>query len=378
MGGMGRRRSEAFDVRVKASGDYWKGWWYDGSGRRRSRGLGPRAAFSRRQADARARQLSIDLRLKVRRDGPCPRLSEWVAQVLVLCQALDAKTLAILDHTGRYLKAFFTADPPIDRVTRLDAAGWRAALAAGQLRGANLYPKPKVAARQAASRKKLEAREPKRLSEATVAKHVRAAKRIFAEATEEDGVGLIDRNPFRKLSGRAPDPAKTWASVPAADLLRILDACPCDGWRALFALARFAGLRRGEALRLEWRDVLWNDNKLMVNQRLKRKTTKKTARVLPIEPARCPTGLHALLLGYFNAAPEGARRVCESVNADDLDRDSKRIVAAAGIAPYAKPFHALRKNRAGEIAAVYPMHVFKEWMGHDPDVAELYYLRVEE
>lgn len=211
-----------------------------------------------------------------------------------------------------------------------------------------------------------------------MAKHVRCAKRIFEEAAEENGLGLIDKNPFRKLSGRAPKPSKTWAAITQDHLRHILDACPNDGWKALFALCRLGGLRRGEALDLQWQDVLWDQNKIMVNARLVKETTKKAKRVCPIEPARCPTGLTKILRDVFSAAPDGSTHVCAGVRTDDIDRDSKRIIQSSGIPAYAKPFHALRKNREGEVAAQYPQHVFTEWMGHDGEVAEKFYLRVED
>jgi integrase len=372
--------SDAFDVRLKSNGNYWQAYWVNTKGEPCSKGLGSKKKVSERQARAKCRHLGVDLRLGVQRDGKAPRLSEWLDKYLLLRTDLDAKTRHQVGHTGRYLKAYFTNDPPIDRITRLDAADWRAALARGELRkAANLYPKRADQIGQATkfNRKRKGERPSKPLSEATVAKHVRDAKRIFEEATEENGLGLIDKNPFRKLSGRAPKPSKTWAVITQEQLLLVLAVCPNDGWKALFALCRLAGLRRGEALDLQWQDVVWGQNKIIVNARLAKETTKKAKRVCPIEPGRCPTGLAKILRDVFSAAPDGSTHVCAGVRTDDIDRDAKRIIQSSGIPAYAKPFHALRKNREGEVAAHYPQHVFTEWMGHDGEVAEQFYLRVE-
>jgi len=374
----------AYDVRVKSNGDYWKAHWRDAKGEPRSKSLGPKSRYGRRQAEAMARQLAVDLRLGVSRDGVAPRLSEWLRKYLELRTDLAESTRKAVEHTGRYLLAYFTADPPIDRVTRLDAASWKAALARGELRKANLYPKSddQIAplTRFQTHRKRMsdadKRKEPRPLSASSVVKHVRDARRIFEEATEENGVGLIGKNPFRRLAGTRPKPAKDWAFVSHEDLGRILDACPNDGWRALFALCRLAGLRRGEALDLMWRDVLWDQNRLVINARLERETTKKAKRMPPIEPARAPTGLTALLAEIHARAPEGAERVCAGVEGK-LHRRAVEIIQRAGVIVYKKPFHCLRKNRCGEIARVFPQHVFKEWMGHDPEVAEQFYLRVE-
>ena len=204
--------SEPYDVRLKSNGAYWQAFWVDAKGKPCSKGLGPKKKVSDRQARAKCRHIGVDLRLGVQRNGKSPRLSEWVEKYLLLRTDLDAKTRHLVDHTGRYLKAYFTNDPAIDAITRLDAADWRAALARGELRkAANLYPKPAHQVCQATkfNRKRKGERPPRPLSEATVAKHVRCAKRIFEEAAEENGLGLIDKNPFRKLSGRAPKPSKT-------------------------------------------------------------------------------------------------------------------------------------------------------------------------
>ncbi len=201
---------------------------------------------------------------------------------------------------------------------------------------------------------------------------------MFAEATEGDGVGYIDQNPFRKLSGRSPSGAKNWRQVSPADLVRIMDACPGNGWRALFALARLAGLRRGEALHLQWGDIDWAGNRFSVNARITKTTTKKKQRTVPIEPARCPSGLTAFLRQWFEEAGEGETAVCAGVDVNNIDRLARGIIHRSGVGDYRKPFHALRKNRATELAAQYPQHVLSEWMGHDAAVAEEYYLRVDE
>lgn len=372
-----------YDVRLKSNGKYWQAFWIDADGNPRAKSIGPKAAYSDRQARAKCRQIAVDLKSGARRDGSAPRLSVWFEQYKRQRTDVDPKTMALIDHTGRYLLAHFDNDPPLDRITRADAADWRAALARGELREkANHYPKKEVPKTTGyfAYRKRVvkKLKELRPLSAATVAKHVRTAKRMFEEATEENGVGHIDKNPFRKLSGRAPKAVKNWATITRADLDKIMDACPGQGWRCLFALCRLAGLRRQEALDLRWVDVLWAENKIMVGAELERETTKRAKRVCPIEPARCPTGLTKLLRDAFATAPPGAVRPCDGVATHNIDKAAKRVIAAAGIVPYAKPFHALRKNRTGEIAAVYPQHVLEEWMGHDAEVAKEFYLRVEE
>ncbi len=109
---------------------------------------------------------------------------------------IEPGTRTIAEQTGRYLLEFFDNDPPIDRISRQDAAEWRASLARGELAAAKAYPKPKDSPDYAAEsgqvsgknwRRKRRRGKLKAVSEATVAKHVQTAKRIFSEASEEDG-----------------------------------------------------------------------------------------------------------------------------------------------------------------------------------------------
>lgn len=374
-----------YDVRLKSNGAYWQAWWYDDAapGGKRVKSLGAKARFSERQASAKCRDLALELR----RRGPSagdkvPRLSAWIEQYKALRTDLAPGTMRMVDQVGRLLLQFFSNDPAIDHITRSDAANWRVALERGELRGANIYPKPDSAlapnTKYQKYRKALKAKAPKPMSATNVARLTRVAKRMFEEAADDNGLGLIDRNPFRRLSGKAPKGAKNWQEVTIADLGRIVAACPNEGWRLLFQLTRRTGMRRGEALRLRWRDIDFAANRIVVNGAIAKETTKVSRRVIPIDPARCPLGLGAILREAYDLAPEGAEFVCNGVGLDKIDRQAKAIIAAAGVAPYAKPFHTLRKNREGELARHYPQHVLKEWMGHDPDVADEHYLRVDE
>ena len=154
----------------------------------------------------------------------------------------------------------------------------------------------------------------------------------------------------------------------------LMEACPNDGWRSLFALCRLAGLRRGEALGLEWADVDFARNRIEVNARISRTTTKKARRTCPIEPERLPAGLAGILKAIKRS---GSKSPCAGVQVDDIDRDAKRILAAS-VGVYAKPFHTLRKCFEGELARKYPRHYLKAWIGHSEEVADEHYLRVED
>lgn len=359
------------DVWLVSNGDYWKAVWNDPiTGKRASKSIGKQPELSRRQAKVVCRDMANAL--KVRTSGEAVRLSEWLKLYEGLRTDVKGSTTRTYRQCARYLLAHFEADPRIDAITRADAAAWQAAMTAGTLTARLNKAEQSAAVRSDLKRVRYVWRLPKL---ATVRRHIRAARTMFLEASRQDRIPF---NPFDRLTGTPPSVEKSWAEITPADLSKILDACPSNGWRALFALARFNGLRLQEALSLTWGDVSWSGNRMRVNERITAETTKQAFRVTPIEPARCPTGMTALLRGWFEAAPDGALRVCDGVGPNNVDRDGRGIIRRAGLAVYAKPFHTLRKNRISEVALEYPQGVLEDWFGHDAEVSRRHYQRVPE
>jgi integrase len=99
----------------------------------------------------------------------------------------------------------------------------------------------------------------------------------------------------------------------------------------------------------------------------------KDARTVPIGPE-----LFGLLEAAFDSdsasvIPEG------SVVRTNVWRDFQVLCKHAGVKPYKKPFHALRKSCITDWAARFPAHVVKEWAGHgDLRTTLKYYLKVSE
>lgn len=213
------------------------------------------------------------------------------------------------------------------------------------------------------------------LAEATRNKHVRYAKIIFNRAyAERERTGLT-RNPFEGEKSGVPRVNKEWRTVTVEEMARILDRCPNAGWRCMFALCRWAGLRQQEAWRLTWEDVSW-DHPYQLTVRVpldfhgnaKDEDTKKAYRKVPIDAQ-----LYAVLREAFETAEGG--RPCEGLPGDGsaISATAAAIARRAGLT-YAKPLHTLRKNLETEWARVHPLPMVCQWLGNSPRVAMAHYI----
>lgn len=200
----------------------------------------------------------------------------------------------------------------------------------------------------------------------TVDLHIRNARTIFNRAVDDD---LIDVNPFDRLAGGVPPIEKNWHYVSLDELSTLLDACPNQAWKTLLGLCRLAGLRQGEALALQWSAIDWDANRITV---WAMKTKRR--RIVPIAPELMP-----ILRDALEHAPEGEQAIVTGMATQNLWRDFRVICKRAGIKPYAKWCHTLRKNRESDwIDSGFPFHVVIEWMGHSDEVARQHYLRVND
>jgi len=336
-------------VTLQKNGRYWQAKWRQ-RGQQRGKSLGPAEKISSRAAKLMARRLEDRLNSGVVEPGKAPGLKDYCERFLRLRSDLSAGTAELYQQTIRYLNGFFSENVSIDRIARADAEDWRAELANGKLAYLN----------------KRSCAPP---SEPTVCRSVREAKCIFKSAVK---AGLIDRNPFDHLTSTPPEPDKDWEYIDRKMLGRLLDACPSDSWRLLLALSRLAGLRQGEALRLKWSDVDLENRRLTVRNPLRYKTTKKKTRRVPIEPM-----LHDLLFEiYMNG--ERSKTVLVGMQTTNLWRDFQVIAKRAGLEPWPKWCHTLRKNCETDWAGKLKVHAYTEFFGHSPEVAMRHYTRAED
>lgn len=260
-------------------------------------------------------------------------LAEWLDRFDALIARLNVRTQQNYSATGDYLIESFGADRQLWQVTPAMADDWRAWL---QRRG---------------------------LADYTVASHVLRARTIFGRACKR---AELTGNPFAYVDATAPPPVRPPLTLTEPDIDRLIQACPNAPWRALVGLCALAGLRRGEALRLDWEAVRLSEGRLEV--RPERITTKQRPRTVKIEPA-----LGSLLggLGYLDG-------LVAPIEDRGLHRAMGRIVRTAGLEPFEGPFQSLRRWRATTWRRLYPESVVDSWMGHTLAVARVHYVTVEE
>ena len=314
-------------ITVQRNGKYWQARWYH-TGRQHGRSLG---RSTKREANAKARELERELN-----DGiltaRSPTLHSYAERFLRNRPALAPATITLYGVTIASLCSYFGPGRKLDAISRPEGADWWGSLLR-EGRGA-----------------------------VTVSRYVRQARTIFSSAVKE---GLLAGNPFDALSASTPVPDRQWQYVELPTLHKLLAACPSDDWRLLLALCRLAGLRQGEALRLQWGDVDLNERILTVRNPEKYQTTKARTRKLPISPE-----LYRILAQ--------ARRLGQVVQLrGNLWRQFRAICRRAQVEPWARWCHTLRKNCATDWGHEVPLHVVSEWLGNSPVVAMKHYLRAE-
>jgi integrase len=264
-------------------------------------------------------------------------------------------TKKVWRHVKRNLVDFFGADREISSITAGDAKDFERWLRTGSARK-NRY-------RDAMIKDGLEPD--------TARKRIAVTKQIFSDAVDRE---WIPRNPFVKLKTTKVINRTRDYLVTREQAAEVLEACPDNEWRLLFALSRFGGLRcPSEHLALTWDDVDWERSRIRVRSPKTEHHEGKAERIIPLFPELRP---------YLQAAWDAAEPGTEFVIIRYRDRNSNlrtmlnRIIRRAGLSPWPKLFQNLRSTRATELAAEYPGHVAAEWMGHSTLIAQKHYWQV--
>jgi len=212
----------------------------------------------------------------------------------------------------------------------------------------------------------------KGLAEGTIRRRCGRAKQFFKAALKRK---LISENPFADIKcGNISNPERFYF-VSDAEIEAVIDACPDVEWKAIFALARYGGLRcPSEVLGLRWQDIHWDRLRFTVRSP-KTEYQGKSSRVVPLFAP-----LHAILLEAFEQAAPGAVYVVERYRdtRSNLRTQAHRIIRKAGLEPWGKTFQNCRSSRETELVETFPIQTVTAWLGNSPQIAAKHYLQVRE
>ena len=213
-------------------------------------------------------------------------------------------------------------------------------------------------------------------ADSTVGKAIRNA-RMFFTAWVRDGVLL--RNPFDGVKGSNAIDESRNHYIKAETVKLATEYCPDAEWRAIFALARFGGLRPGEIYILKLDAIKWDRDKIIVTSPKTKRHVGGGQREIPIFPE-----LRPYLLDVAESARDGAvyvldrlreRATCKA-KTPNLGKIVNDILEKAGIPKWTKPFVSMRGSAETDLAEVFPIKVVTTWIGNSPRVAQKHYLRV--
>ncbi len=245
-------------------------------------------------------------------------------------------------HTRRNLVEYFGQDKPLRAITEGDAEDWRRWLITSE-----------------------------KLADNTVNKRCQNAKQFFAYAARHR---LVERNVFAVLKGSVRGNPKRMYFVTLEQSQKILDQCPDNQWRLIFALCRFGGLRcPSEVLLLQWDDVDRENERITVRSPKTEHHAGGEHRTVPLF-----VELRPYLQAVYDEAPEGSQFVITRYRRSTVNLRTQltKIIKRAGLTPWPKLFQNLRSSRQTELANTYPTHVVCKWIGNSAPIAQEHYLQV--
>lgn len=272
----------------------------------------------------------------------CPTLADWVRGYIEGRGDIKSGTVTNLEQVERDLLNHFGAELRLDEITPGDADEFRRKL------GTN------------------------GLAEGTIRRRCKRARQFFHAAVRKR---ILSENPFADMPCGNVANAERRRYVPAEDIEKVLAACPDANWRAIFALARYAGLRTpSETFGLKWGHIDWQAGRFLVHSPKTAKQGKAT-RTVPLFPR-----LRGVLMEAFEAAEPGEEHVVtrHRAGSGNLRTQAHRIIRAAGLEPWPKTFQNLRSSLETELVEQFPVQTVTAWLGNTPAIALAHYLTVRE
>lgn len=191
-----------------------------------------------------------------------PTLGEHIEQYIAERRDVKPGTEIFYRQTQTNLLQYFGADKPLAEITKGAAKAFRAwLLTKKEAKGAGL-------------------------AEMTARRRCTMSSQFFNAAVEHR---YIDTNPFRGVGGSVRSNRARVRFISLADSLKVMESCPDNETRLVFALARFGALRTpSETFRLKWEDVNWAENKFLVHSPKTERHADGGQRWVPIFPELRP------------------------------------------------------------------------------------------
>jgi len=285
-------------------------------------------------------KIGDDLHAKLARTGlvkqrEASTLGEWLDVFITNRDGLKPSSIRKLEQTGTKLIEYFSDGKAIHEITPSEASQWRDSLTA------------------------------EGLSIASVKTHTGNAKTIFREIEQR---GIIEESPFSHLKGGAT-PTKNNRYVTPEEIEKVLDAAPDAEWRALFGLARLAGLRTpSETGLLTWSGIDWGRGRLCVFSPKTERHAGHESRTVPISP-----WLMEILRERFDQCEIEQEHVVTIKRCGATQRKMRQIVDRAGVEQWDAFWQTLRRSCEIEWAQKYPQYAVSKWIGHSITVSGRHY-----
>ncbi len=209
-------------------------------------------------------------------------------------------------------------------------------------------------------------------AEATVRRRCKRSKQFFAAAIKH---GHISTNPFDGVQTSNVANVERRVFVERATVETVMEACPDEQWKLIFALARYGGLRiPSEIQGLRWMDIDWAQKRFTVHCPKTEHIEGKKHRVIPLFPELVPH-----IAAWQRQRRPGEELVFPTlVKRSNLREHALRIIRKAGLKPWTRVFQNLRASRETELVEDFPIHVVTAWLGNSPETAIKHYLSVRD
>lgn len=216
-------------------------------------------------------------------------------------------------------------------------------------------------------------RDKRGYSPATKAADIKVLRAVWNWARK---AGLLANAPFSEVVRGGFVNVERGFYVDGDTSRRVLDACPSQEWRALFALYRYGGLRSREALILRWRDVDLEKGFMTVRSP-KTERVGKGARVTPIFPQlRRELDAWKQEVETSGLIVDADARVISRYSPDsNVGTSLKKIILKAGAEPWPRLLQNLRASATTDIIQRYKPAEESAWLGHSPLVSLQHYQR---